>query len=143
MEAIENVHVGYFQLCSIYILDMLYYRRRDLVPKEVEQSQIPEYCNTDLSLRNEFMQSERKKYEDAMNEIELQISTPYHYQIVDGMLALRPRESQSSETTPKQAEEEKEKTLRKITIDKRLNLEQLKLKIKEVFGEGISLIFSL
>jgi hypothetical protein len=119
----------------LIVFDMLIYRKKSL-NKELQNSKdflaVPDVFARQMDRLNLELVEERKLYEIAVNELDLVISIPPLYQFVDQTLA-------EIKDLP---EEDSQKYKKKITVDKRISLSQLKDKLREQFGAGRRLFIS-
>lgn len=103
---------------------MLIYRKSLLNKISIKQNKIPDYLLSEINDINTKLEKERKLYEKKMNEIEIYIFSPNHFEIMNDIL--KEKKTVNSEETKKI-----------ININKSYTLRELKNEIKKNFFTGI------
>lgn len=124
---------------------MLIYRKQ-FVNKELEHSDhfnslinVPDYLQQQIQRHNNELIIEREKYDLAINEIDIVVTTPEHYALLDGSLIPIKRQSQDNNNGERHDNTSKSEPSRNgnaVSFDRRNSVGKLKQQISSTFNLG-------
>jgi hypothetical protein len=143
---------------------MLIYWKKSHIEEQHELQNMPSHLQQEIAALNASLEQERKKYEAAVNEIEISISFPQYYTLVNGcVLKELPLDTSASTTdattstaattdgttpstaatTPSTAATTSKSRKQSLAVDQRISIEQLKKVISEKFSGSTLCIAAL